>query len=275
MIIVLSSSIVLFALINFVLQVRVPTPYKISMMQPSRAKRKAFWEYTGNYTAIIHALTSLMASILILIPQGLELMKHNTLLENCLTAYSLGYYMVDTLFGLLFGFNEGLLLFHHVECILSLVYTLYKDQYANPVIWALAIAEISNPLILLRKNLQKHKSLDRAADIVGIIFSLLFITTRTYLISLVATPLFISEVSLALKLHCGLLWFISLYWCYTIINMLTKALYEMTKSSVFRYTHENLRKARKNGVFMFGLHGIFFSVCFLKTIASWNHREVF
>lgn len=268
-------SMIFFLMVNFTLRTLVAIPHKISIMKPSAEKDRAFSEYIGNYTAILHAVTSLAIGLHYLLPEKLKLLKVNSLEENCITAYSLGYYIVDTVLGIILGFNKGLMLFHHVECILSLLYTLLKQKYANPIIWALIIAEVSNPLLLIRNNLQKFKSFDKLANFVGIIFSVLFVITRTYHIHCVATPLFESEAALVLKLHCGLLWFVSLYWSYTIVNMITKVIYDMTNWVVLGHFYHFLRKIRKNKLIIAGIYGSFITVCFMRTIVGWNHAEIY
>lgn len=250
-------------------------PYRISIIAGKKEQKKAYWEYIGNYVSIVHAVSVFMMGLYVTLPNGVRYPKDNNYQENMIVAYSLGYFIMDTIMGLMCGFNEGMMIFHHVECVLSLFYVLAKGRYASVIIWALTVAELSNPFILARKNIQKHIGFDGLAEAFGIVFSVLFLISRTYFVGIVMLPLYKSEASLALKLHGGLLWYISLYWCNTIFNLLTKALYEMTNFWLLGELYLALKRFRKNPNGHILLHASIGAVCFVRTFVSWNHAEVF
>lgn len=271
----LLTSSTFFFLLYLSLYRKLSIPYHIRQISNPKEQKQAFWEYIANYVSIIHAISALLMGVYNTMSHGVQLFNPNTYQENLIVAFSLGYFTTDTIIGLIGGFNDSTMIFHHVECILSLWYTLLKGNYACVIIWALTLAELSNPFILARKNIQKHRGYELIADIIGIVFSVLFLVSRSYFIGITMMPLLGSEVSLVLKLHSGLLWYVSLYWCNTILNLLTKALYETTNFWLIGELYKGLRKFRKNVNCQVCFHVCIGALCFMRTFVSWNHKEIF
>lgn len=250
-------------------------PHKIGMISDTRERKKVYSEYIGSYISIVHAVSVLLMGIYLLTPNGIVFVKKNSPQETFVIAFSLGYFTMDTVVGLATGFNDSVMVFHHIECLLSLIYGMVKGSYGSVIIWGLVAAELSNPFILIRKVLQQQKNYDALAEIFGIVFAVLFLFTRSYYAATVMIPLYASEVSLVIKLHGGLLWYVSLYWCNTIANLLAKHLYKMTNFWLLEELYQVLKNFRKNRNGQIFFHSCLAALCFMRTVVSWNHAEVY
>lgn len=268
---ILFSSII-FTALYFIFEKFFPIPNSLSQL-PAQEKFSKYWAYIDNYVSFVHAVIMIILCSVVVNREGLKLYSPNTELEEYTIAVSLSYFIVGTIFSIAFELNDRLMLFHHVLCILSIIYPLFKGYYGNIIIWSLFYAEISNPFMLLWKNFDvlEKKTLN---FIFGFIFSIMFVVLRTYFVGVLAFKAQGARISLVLKLYCGFLWFLSLYWCYIILNLFTKGLYEGTKIRAIGAVSSVLKKLRKSMVFRILLFTGLFCLCFLKTFITWNHSEI-
>lgn len=271
-----ASSCTVFTLLFILAEKMFKMPSDYVKLKEENKRLKAlelYWGYLSNYVSIVHAILSIILAAYVVTTYGIVFRKANYIVEDVIITISLGYFVVDTLLSIFFGYGDSLMFFHHIECIVSLLYPVFKGYYGNIIVWAIMIAEISNPFMLLWKNfgIIKKKKLE---FYFGIVFSISFLILRTYCIGYVAFPLQSSEVSLLLKLHCGLLWYLSLYWCYIIINLLFKGIYEGTQLKFIGKINQFLKVLRKSTIFQYLLLIALFCVCFLRTFVYWNHIEI-
>ena len=235
---------------------------------------RAFWEYTGNYVSLIHAIISIGLGSYIIFSYELSYFAKNRSVEVNILAVSFAYFVVDTIIGLSFGFNDIAMLAHHFMSIVMIGYPILKGQYANIMIWGLIMGEISNPFMLTWKNL-KTEGKKEISTVFGILFAIIFILFRTYFLGTIAWPLFSLKVTLILKLSTGGLWFLSLHWVWIIINSFTKEMYNSTKNKVFGSILRFLTILRKSIIFKVLFYSLLFYICFFQTIYKWNHPSIF
>lgn len=263
-----------FIIYDILLCANYPMPFKLEKLENKTERRKFFYEYVTNISSLIHAVVVTVYGIIIISVVGFQHNLVNINEENLLIAFSLGYFISDTFMGVVAGYNDTFMMLHHAFGIFGLGYVLIKQKYSNFVICVFAIAEISNPFIILRKNLDKHRRTEALSTIFGVIFCLSFLVCRTIVTAALLLPFFGSTASLTIKVFAGLLWYISLYWCYTIINLLTKALMDVSSSRALVGCYALLSRSRKNTAFIVCMHISFAFLCFFKTFYLWNHEEI-
>ena len=194
-----------FTTVMVVIEKNLKTPYKIGQMEDKRQQRSVKWGYVSNICSIAHAIASFLWANYLINTYGIRYTATNLDSENALMAFSAGYFFVDTTFGLFYGYNDFIMTCHHLEVFSLLIYALIKGRYASPNVSALWVSEASNPLILLRKNLDCHRNTENISTIVGVIFCAVFLYTRTYLMGGLVAPLQESETSMFMKLSGGLI----------------------------------------------------------------------
>ena len=263
-----------FSFYNLILYHSYPIPFKLRKVKDPLELRKLFYDYVTAISSFIHAVILIVGSSIVLYVIGIDYNRPNANEENLLIAFSIGYFISDTILGIFAGYNDNIMLMHHLFGLFGLTYSLIKQNYGNTIVFAFVVAEISNPFMILRKNLDKHKGAEALSIFSGVIFSLTFIICRTVIIGYVMIPFFITDASLLIKLFGGFLWYLSLYWCYVIINLLIKALMEITNARFLISIYSKLSKWRKNGNFLLIMHLCFITLCFSITLFKWNHREI-
>lgn len=54
-----------------------------------------------------------------------------------------GYFLFDTALGIVYKFNIGMMLIHHIAVIIVLAYALVIDRFYQPLLWCMYIGEIT------------------------------------------------------------------------------------------------------------------------------------
>jgi hypothetical protein len=196
---------VAFTFLNRHLYKNVPMPTKIARIEDTKHRAILYWEYVTNFCSIIHAIASCIWGHYIMMKYGARHAASNLDSENGLLAFSLGYFLVDSVLGYIYKYNDKVMNMHHAEAVMSLIYGLAKNRYANSMVWALWLAEMSNPFNLIRKNLEMHDGREKWATGFGLIFCVIFIYTRTYWVGYFLSQMQESSASLFIKVHGGLI----------------------------------------------------------------------
>lgn len=170
---------------------------------------------------------------------------------------------------------------HHFSSLGSLLYCIIRGRYSNAIIWGLVTGEVSNPFILIRKNLDVAEKYPTTSFVSGVIFSFVFLfsrfgrrNVRTYVCLIYLWNLFIGPSSLFLKVCGGILWHLSLNWCFQIVNLLFKAVSERYPAKCVLGTYACLKTLRNSIVFKIFLQLIFIFICYFWTFYSWNHEYI-
>jgi hypothetical protein len=136
--------------------------------------------YASHFTSLAHAVISFIWALKIFYTSGLTTDRENNASEISLVLFSIGYFLMDTIFGLLFAYNDKSTNIHHFAVVSSLFYVVLKGKYANAVVCALGVAECSNPFLILRKIVTSHKETQKWAFPTGLIFAFSFLYTRYF-----------------------------------------------------------------------------------------------
>lgn len=162
-----------------------------------RVKR---YEYITNILSLIHAIVTWLWSCYLLINEPTAYDAPNTYGQAAFAAFSCGYFIIDTIAGMHYGYNDMLMNIHHVLTIYLQIHLLYKGRFGNSYVWTLFVGEVSNPFFIVRKNLSWHKVPKIYDFVLGIIFSLSFIFFRTIVATYAMTGILGSEATFSFKL---------------------------------------------------------------------------
>ena len=163
---------------------------------------------------------------------------------------------------------------HHFVSIGSCAYGLYRQRYADVLILALFLGEITNIFYQPYVALGYYPKYKESSFKFGVMFMITFICIRG--IGMFALAEFVQshDNSLFLKVLFGVMWFLSLHWCFTIINKATKILGDKLNVSIMLRFYELLRNMRKNKKSMLMMYAIFSVVSTYRIFLHWNHREI-
>ena len=263
-----------FFVLNQVLYRTHPVPFKIRNMEDAGEKWLTFWKHVASYSSMIHAVVSFVLSLIVVLEVGMRYNQENLREEVLVLCFSLGYFINDTIYGYITKYNDVFLFAHHIICVSALLYVIIRGDNGNVIIWALIVTEISNPFLIIRQNAQMHKKLEQLSTITGIIFAFVFVFARTIGIGICFMPLFRLPTPLILKMLGSSLWYLSLNWCYMIINLFFKSMVSISDNPFFTKTNENLRELRKNNSFIYSLHFTLISIAYSPILVFWNHESI-
>lgn len=71
-----------------------------------------------------------------------------------------------------------MLTIHHLSSLGMLVYCLVRGRYSNIIVWGLVAGEVSNPFLIVRKNLDWVEKFPTTSFCSGFFFALLFLLAR-------------------------------------------------------------------------------------------------
>ena len=265
---------VTFLIYDAILFYTYPEPKKLKMIDDKAQRKKLYYAHVASRSSIIHAVALIVGSIIILTELGIDYERYNKNEENLLMCFSIGYFISDTIIGFIARYNDYLMVFHHLLGIAGLSYSIITQKYGSGVMCLFGIAEISNPFMLIRKDLELYENTEFLSIVFGLSFAITFLICRTVVFGLCIIPLQTSNASLVSKLICGLIWYISLYWCYMIINLLTKFLIETFHLKFLEGFYALLIKSRKSSAFILFLHINLVMICFMIPIYFWNHDHI-
>ena len=263
-----------FLALNLTLRWKLPIPGNITNKTTTKSQDHIRWEYTALYGTLVFSTMINIICFYLWQLNGICYIRQNIVGEEHLLAFALGYYITDGILGVIYKFNDSLINFHHVQCFLIILYALVKGKYASVLIWGLFIAEISNPFLIAMKILSNFKGLKLYETISGIAFSVVFLITRTYFVWSGAYPLFESQATLAIKINFAVIWYLSLIWCYMIINMLLKEILALTGNWTIQCCYQALKSVRTNIRVKTSLYTIFGLATFGKVLINWTHESI-
>lgn len=223
--------------------------------ESSGSYRTMRWEYISNWGALVHAVSTTILGLIALNtssdpPSALP----NTLFCNFIIGLSLGYFIVDTTAGFYFSYNDPLMHVHHVLALYMSLYLLWLNQYGSVYLYILVIGEFTNPIILLRKNLEKHNAHKMWSIGLGLLFSVTFLILRGVVAQFYLPWMMQYPLGLSFKISLAILWYFSLYWCYTIINFLVKGIRKELNWSFLEPVQNGLKVVRNSKLLTVSMH---------------------
>jgi len=266
-------SVAFFTSILVLVRYYLPVP---PMIEAAKAKesprgyRTMRWEYLSNWGALVHAVLTTVLSFV-----GLNLFYSppelpNTPFVNFVIALSLGYFIVDTFGGFYFGYNDALMQVHHFMALYMSFDLLWTNKFGVAYFYILIIGELTNPVILLRKNLEKNNAGKIWSIVLGLVFSVSFLILRGVVAQFYLPQIMEYPLSLPFKFALALLWYFSLYWCYTIINFMVKGFRTELGWNFLDPVQGGLNKVRSSWGLTISLHLIMMAISFRYLISNFK-----
>jgi hypothetical protein len=202
-ILVIIGSLMSFVALLLILERVVKTPPLMESESNIKARRLKRSKFLTDYVSIVHAVITWFWSAYLIIYEKSAFDAENTWHQTYFCAFSLGYFIYDSVVGNLFGFNDPLMLIHHFMAIFFTSYSLFKGKFGYNYIWTLFIAEPSNPMFLLRKNLAWYPNTKIYDIVLGVSFCLTFLYFRIVVAAGAMMNLQRSQATLIFKVIMG------------------------------------------------------------------------
>lgn len=219
-----------------------------------RGYRTMRWEYISNYGSLIHAVATTALSLIALNLFYPPLEEPNTVFCNLIIAFSLGYFLVDTAGGLFLGYNDNLMHLHHFLALFMSYSLLSLGHHGAVYLYVLVIGELTNPFLIVRKNLEKHNAHKGWSISLGLIYAVSFLVLRGVVAQFYLPWLLAFPLGLPFKTSLAVLWYFSLYWCYTIVNFVVKGFRTELKWKFLDPLQNALNRVRASRALTVGLH---------------------
>jgi hypothetical protein len=196
---IIASTSAAFGGLFLILDRVIKTPEKMMAETDPKAIRVKRYEYITNVNSLIHAVVTWLGSCYLIMYQSTAYDAPNTFGQAAFAAFSCGYFIVDTITGMYYGYNDKLMLIHHIFAIYLQVHLLYKGMFGTSYVWTMFVGEVANPVFIIRKNLSWH-SIPKIYDaVMGIVFCISFLFFRTIVATYAMTGILASEATFSFK----------------------------------------------------------------------------
>ena len=128
-----------------------------------------------------------------------RLVGFNKASENKIFAWSMGYFITDFFQGWYYGYNDILLIIHHIIAILALIITISKNQFGYLIVVSWALGELTNPVYCLRCIFQKNSKRTKETAVTAALFCFTFLAARGPLTSFLSQRFVIVRLTVFLK----------------------------------------------------------------------------
>lgn len=254
----------------------IPMPPRIKSLDNKIKQNNDYKRYLSIYGSLVHAVINVAFAGYISFKQGVHFdYTPNTPINYVFVGFSLGYYIVDTIFSFVYKFGSFANNIHHFLAVGVYSFIVYRGFGANVFIFYMMVAEIPNPFMHIRKNLMMHNNVRKQLMLIGILFAISYLLCRVYWIGITIGTLSSSVLPLVFKLALLTFWYLSLYWSYMVVDIFLKGLAEETKAGWAIFLHKMVsnvsRNPLKNGI----MHSIFIILSYGRMFYYWSHEEVF
>ena len=197
---IVASTTLAFGGLFLVLDRLIKTPQKMLEEKNPKLVRVRRYGYITNFLSLIHAVVTWLWSCYLLAYEPTANDAPNTYGQAAFAAFSCGYFIIDSINGAYYGYNDVLTHVHHVLAIYLQVYLLNKGRFGNSYVWTLFVGEVSNPVFIIRKNLSWH-ALPKIYDaVLGIVFCVTFLFFRTIVATYAMAGILGSEATFSIKM---------------------------------------------------------------------------
>ena len=267
-------SVCFFVLFHYFGPRFIPMPPRIVLLDDKKEKYEAYRRYIAIYSSTAHGVCCIMALGWILYKDGITLDEPNYTYHYIFFGFSSGYYIIDTIAGIVYNFGGVVMTFHHIMMLVIFAYICYKQRYAGIFSYLMFLGEVSNPLMHVRKNLMQFNNTRLYTDILGILFCVMYIICRMVLIGLISYDLSRSTVCMGFKVLLCIIWYFSLIWSVSVAGFLFKGLAESYPHPIFNYLYEQVQAFDTEKVRWAFKHSVFIYMSFAKLRYS-QHTEWF
>lgn len=145
--------------------------------KPEEAK-KLNNDVISMHISFLHSLTTIVLCIAKLMIEGVSFCEENTYFQQIILSHSIAYFLHD----IMSGFNDYMLILHHLASIIVLPSPLFSNYGASEVVNMLLFAEASGPFFQLRVYLRLLNLKSNLLYTLGeIIFAAIFVINRLFI----------------------------------------------------------------------------------------------
>lgn len=176
---VLLVSSLFFLGLNFYLIIKISIPRKIKDNVDKMLVSTIFADFCSNFSSLIHAVVSFFWGLWVISASGISADQVNTIDENAVLCFSMGYFLSDTLTGLIYDYQTRMMNIHHAIVIVNVVYILSKGRFSNITVAALVVSEASNPFKIMDSILKHIDDAEPFHTTSRVLFAFLFTVCRS------------------------------------------------------------------------------------------------
>lgn len=201
-------------------------------------------------------ILSLINGIIMFTSTSLYVMNNDQILntksipqnQKLILIFNLNYFIMDS-YTMILNSKERTHLPHHIILIIVELWIVFNERHSSELFWFLWIGECTAPVSSQMYVIPYHTSSESINLSIKVIFAILFIYLRIVGQEWLIFSVFNVGVSnsLFVELCATVIWFMSLKWCYEIINMFFKtfAALEIPGNIVFKKIYQVLKIMRK------------------------------
>ena len=78
-------------------------------------------------------------------------------MDTVVVSLSLGYFLFDTIAGIVYRFNDSFMFLHHVSILILIIHNFYSDKTIAKIKVAYILGEISGPFLNLLTICTKYE----------------------------------------------------------------------------------------------------------------------
>ena len=266
--------VVIFSALHIILHKYLKVPYKIKLIEDKEAREIEFSRYVAIFVSMIHSFTEcILCSYDIYTYGQITIAKRSSYLLYVAFNISFAYFLVDFVVSIIRKFGRGLMIFHHFVAVVTLLYLVIRKDFYDTFGFMMVIAESGALLLHIRKNVSQHKGYGLYVDILGIMLSVVYLTTRVGLGSLYSFEVFTSTMPVFPKIILSLIWFISFVWAYDVVFLLMKGISKKVDLAWLNNMRDKVGSVKQSKVKYFTMNFCFFLYCFPVCIwYSWGAK---
>lgn len=212
-------------------------PALVKEIENQEERHKEFCRYISVTISTFHGTICSILCILCIIINGYKGDDTMTLFDVLIISFISGYFIVDSYYGYIQGYNGLEYLLHHLSSMIVTTGSIYYGRYTRECIVMALMGEITSPILNCGNLLEIHKIYPDITLILRFSFLFTFIPLR-----LTSVPIF-TRVQGGLKdtivsVNMGAVWSLSMYWSWRLIRMAAEgtAKVKFTLILILRYS---------------------------------------
>lgn len=202
-VLIVSGTSFIFCQMHYRLAKVLAMPAKFQTEKDTVKKDVMYSEYVACFASLIHALGLLFAGIYVWFFGEERWAGKNETIENRALAFSIGYFLVDTYFGIVKKYNGTAMFIHHVVSILISLNAILTNRSGYLVMLSYSLGEISNPFMLTKLITQGHPQFKEITYFSTLIFGFVFVLFRGPIAAYFGEIAFSEDICIFLRITIG------------------------------------------------------------------------
>ena len=188
-----------FCVAHFLLKKFLSLPDLIENQKDMKKKNIEANMYFAYYLSFCHSTPLIIAGIYSFIFEEFNANRENKRYENMVMAYSLSFFIADTINGIIYQFNDRWMLLHHLALLICLTSTIATNSFGAMTLGGFLLGELTNPLLSMNKIFEKNSKRKQLTFYAGFSFCIAFLIIRGIILPHVSSVFFPIKTSLFFK----------------------------------------------------------------------------